>query len=77
MIRRLLLSRHPIATISTALADDEADSHARYLETTIMGIRGISCSSDDHVQAGTRSGCFNLGSAFIAFPTFFSARRRW
>ena len=28
-----ILSRHPIETISTALAGDEADSHARYLET--------------------------------------------
>ena len=31
------LSRHPIKTISTTLAGDEADSHARYLETTIKG----------------------------------------
>jgi exodeoxyribonuclease-3 len=36
-----ILSRHPIETISTALAGDEADSHARYLETTIMGIRVV------------------------------------
>ena len=34
-----ILSRHPIETISTTLAGDEADSHARYLETTILGIR--------------------------------------
>jgi exodeoxyribonuclease-3 len=34
-----ILSRHPIETINTTLAGDEADSHARYLETTIMGIR--------------------------------------
>jgi exodeoxyribonuclease III len=33
------LSRHPIETISTTLAGDEADSHARYLETTIEGLR--------------------------------------
>jgi exonuclease III len=36
-----ILSRHPIETISTALAGDEADSHARYLETRIMGIRVV------------------------------------
>lgn len=36
-----VLSRHPIETISTALAGDEADSHARYLETTILGIRVV------------------------------------
>ncbi len=34
-----ILSRYPIKTISTTLAGDEADSHARFLETTIMGIR--------------------------------------
>jgi len=28
-----ILSRHPIETISAALAGDEADSHARYLES--------------------------------------------
>jgi hypothetical protein len=36
-----ILSRHPIETISTALAGGEADSHARYLETRIMGIRVV------------------------------------
>lgn len=34
-----ILSRHPIETISTTLAGDEADSHARFLNTTILGIR--------------------------------------
>ena len=33
------LSRHPIETVSLALAGDEADTHARYLETTIDGIQ--------------------------------------
>ena len=36
-----ILSRHPIETINTTLAGDEADSHARFLETTIMGIRVV------------------------------------
>jgi exodeoxyribonuclease-3 len=36
-----ILSRHPIETISTALSGDEADSHARYLETAIMGVRVV------------------------------------
>ncbi len=31
-----ILSRHPIETISTTLAGDEAYSHARYLETAII-----------------------------------------
>ena len=34
-----VLSRHPIETLGTTLAGDEADSHARYLETIIMGVR--------------------------------------
>ena len=34
-----VLSRRPIETISTTLAGDETDSHARYLEVTIEGIR--------------------------------------
>ncbi len=36
-----ILSRHPIETISTSLAGNEADSHARFLEATIMGIRVV------------------------------------
>jgi exodeoxyribonuclease III len=36
-----ILSRHPIKTISTTLAGDGADSHARYLETEILGIRVV------------------------------------
>ena len=34
-----ILSRHPIKTISTTLAGDEADSHSRFLEAMIEGIR--------------------------------------
>jgi len=34
-----VLSRHPIQTISTTLSGDEADSHARFLEVMIDGIR--------------------------------------
>jgi exodeoxyribonuclease-3 len=36
-----ILSRYPIETINTTLAGDVADSHARFLETTIMGIRVV------------------------------------
>ncbi len=36
-----ILSRHPIETVSTALAGDLADSHARYLESIILGIRVV------------------------------------
>ncbi len=34
-----VLSRHSIETISTTLTGDAADSHARFLEVTIRGIR--------------------------------------
>ncbi|HTZ57914.1 MAG TPA: exodeoxyribonuclease III [Acidobacteriaceae bacterium] len=36
-----VLSRYPIETVSTTLPGDEADSHARYLEMTIEGIRMV------------------------------------
>src|SRR6201996_6736301 len=36
-----VLSRLPLETINTTLAGDEADSHARYLELTIDGIRMV------------------------------------
>jgi exodeoxyribonuclease III len=36
-----VLSRLPLQTIQTTLAGDEADSHARYLELTIDGIRMV------------------------------------
>ncbi|MGF7179039.1 endonuclease/exonuclease/phosphatase family protein [Tunturiibacter psychrotolerans] len=34
-----ILSTHPIQTVSKTLAGDEADSHSRYLEVMIEGIR--------------------------------------
>jgi len=36
-----ILSRHRIETIGTVLAGDEADEHARFLETAILGIRMV------------------------------------
>src|SRR3954462_9549633 len=34
-----ILSRHPIDIVSTTLIGDETDSHARFLESVIDGIR--------------------------------------
>lgn len=34
-----ILSRHPIAIVSTTLVGDEADSHARFLEAVVSDIR--------------------------------------
>ncbi|HYD19330.1 MAG TPA: exodeoxyribonuclease III [Patescibacteria group bacterium] len=36
-----ILSRHPIKVVATTLKGDEADSHARYLEADINGLRII------------------------------------
>ena len=36
-----ILSRHPIEKIATTLPGDETDSHARFLETKIMGIHVV------------------------------------
>ena len=34
-----ILSRYPIETVNTTLAGDEKDSHARFLETMVQGLR--------------------------------------
>ena len=34
-----ILARHPLKTIAKALVGDDTDSHARFLETIIKGIR--------------------------------------
>ena len=34
-----ILSRHPMKTIAKALVGDDSDSHARFLEVIIKGIR--------------------------------------
>lgn len=36
-----VLSKHPIETVNTTLAGDEQDSHARFLEVVIEGIRMV------------------------------------
>lgn len=36
-----ILARHPIAAVTTTLPGDDADSHARYLEADIAGLRII------------------------------------
>jgi exodeoxyribonuclease-3 len=36
-----ILSRHPMKTVSTTLAGDESDSHSRFLEVMIDGLRVV------------------------------------
>jgi len=47
------ISRHPIETVSTSLGGDSTDSHARYLETTIKGLRLINIYLPNGNPVGT------------------------
>ena len=55
-----VLSRAPIETIRTALAGDEADSHARYLETTIQGIRMVNIYLPNGNPVGSEKFAYKL-----------------
>ena len=48
-----VLSRHPIETIQTTLAGDEADSHARFLEVTIGALRIVNIYLPNGNPVGT------------------------
>ena len=55
-----VLSRYPIETVSIALAGDELDSHARYLETTINGIQIINIYLPNGNPVGTDKFAYKL-----------------
>jgi exodeoxyribonuclease-3 len=55
-----VLSRHPIETINTMLAGDEADSHARYLEVVIEGIRVVDAYMPNGNPVGSASFAYKL-----------------
>ena len=55
-----VLSRHPIETVSTTLAGDETDSHARYLEMTIEGIRVVNIYLPNGNPVGTDKFAYKL-----------------
>jgi exodeoxyribonuclease III len=55
-----VLSRHPMETINTTLAGDEADSHARYLELTIAGIRMVNIYLPNGNPVGTEKFAYKL-----------------
>lgn len=48
-----ILSRHPIEEVSRTLADDDGDSHARYLEVIIGGIRIVNIYLPNGNPVGT------------------------
>jgi exodeoxyribonuclease III len=55
-----VLSRYPMETINTTLAGDEADSHARYLEMTIEGIRMVNIYLPNGNPVGTEKFAYKL-----------------
>ncbi len=55
-----VLSRHPIETISTTLAGDETDSHARYLEVIVEGIRMVNIYLPNGNPVGTEKFAYKL-----------------
>jgi len=55
-----ILSRYPMETLNTTLAGDELDSHARYLETTIDGIRVVNIYLPNGNPVGTDKFAYKL-----------------
>jgi exodeoxyribonuclease-3 len=55
-----VLSRYPMETIDTTLAGDDADSHARYLEMTIEGIRMVNIYLPNGNPVGTEKFAYKL-----------------
>jgi exodeoxyribonuclease III len=55
-----VLSRHPIETVSTTLSGDETDSHARYLEMTIEGLRVVNIYLPNGNPVGTDKFAYKL-----------------
>jgi exodeoxyribonuclease-3 len=55
-----ILSLHPMETVSTTLAGDEADSHARYLEMISMGIRIVNIYLPNGNPVGSEKFAYKL-----------------
>ena len=55
-----VLSRHPIEVVTTTLAGDEEDSHARYLETRIAGLRVVDIYLPNGNPIGTDKFAYKL-----------------
>jgi exodeoxyribonuclease-3 len=56
-----ILSKHPIETINTTLVGNEADSHARFLEVIIRGIRVINIYLPNGNPIGSEKFAYKLG----------------
>ncbi len=55
-----VLSRTPIRTVGTALAGDEADSHARFLEAIVDGIRVVNVYLPNGNPVGSEKFAYKL-----------------
>jgi exodeoxyribonuclease-3 len=55
-----ILSRHPIKAINTTLAGDSEDSHARFLETMIEGMRIVNIYLPNGNPVGTEKFSYKL-----------------
>lgn len=55
-----VLSRSPIQTISTALDGDDADSHARFLEVIIRGMRIVNIYAPNGNPIGSEKFAYKL-----------------
>jgi exodeoxyribonuclease-3 len=58
-----VLSLHPIETVATALLGDEADTHARFLETRVQGVRVVNIYAPNGNPVGTEK--FNYKLAWL------------
>jgi exodeoxyribonuclease-3 len=54
-----ILSRYPIKVISTTLLGDETDSHARFLEVMIDGLRVVNIYLPNSNPTGTDKIAYN------------------
>lgn len=55
-----IVSRHPIETINTTLPGDEQDSHARFLEVVIQGVRIVNVYLPNGNPVGTEKFAYKL-----------------
>lgn len=55
-----VLSREPITCVNTTLAGDDKDSHARFLETTIGGVRVVNIYLPNGNPVGTEKFTYKL-----------------
>ena len=55
-----ILSRHPMKTVSTTLAGDESDSHSRFLEVMIDGLRVVNIYLPNGNPVGSENFAYKL-----------------